>query len=386
MVSRLSYPGEIARLVLQQSREFLRSAANSAAMEFSIPAELIANEALLLSTAGSFESFISMKKDAVRALRFNEDRSRKFFSNDPEFSTLLEIAIHGATIVVAPNFVPIEVPEQPRASHKALQQTFLAHAYKFWQKSHGALLPTELAVSLGLHFSHVHWTPKPNAPLGRFLLDLSNSTTGTPLNQPEAKALVDSRYGQVSYPTIHDVVELLFEAANEFGWENVVMWKDDIVGAFNQFSFSAESAKLLALRISAEVTLIMFTGVFGWLGSPAVWAVFSRALARLIANTIKFIVLYVDDFIAFGHVFHAHSDQRVLHVLLNGIFGPGAVNPDKSVLPTKTGDAIGWMIDIPAQCLYPNDKGCKKLQGLHSESTTAHGVSSFSLQQGYHRL
>ena len=51
------------------------------------------------------------------------------------------------------------------------------------------------------------------------------------------------------------------------GWENVVIWKNDIVDTFNQFIFSAESTKLLALRIS---TLIMFTGVFGWLGSPAV--------------------------------------------------------------------------------------------------------------------
>jgi hypothetical protein len=37
----------------------------------------------------------------------------------------------------------------------------------------------------------------------------------------------------------------LFAAADDFGWDNVVMWKDDIVGVFNQLSFSA---KLLDLR------------------------------------------------------------------------------------------------------------------------------------------
>ena len=362
------YLGVIAQLVLHQSRDFLRSSAETAANGFVIPAELLTNEAELLASTGSL-AYINRKKSAVRLDRFNEVRCRQFFSNNPEFSTLLETAIHGASIDVASNFIPIEVPEGFRVSHDSLQHTFSTHAYKFWQKSQGILLPTDVAVTLGVHFSPVHWTPKPNAPLGRFLVDLSNCTSGTPLNQPEAKTLVDVRYGIVSYPTIHDVVELLFAAADDFGWDNVVMWKDDIVGAFNQFSFSAESAKLLALRISSAATLVMFTGVFGWLGSPAVWAVFSRALTRLVATFIMYILLYVDDFIAFGHALRAHYEQRQLHIALNGVFGPGAVNPDKSILPSRTGDAIGWMIDIPNRRLYPNDKGCKNLQLYFSLAT-----------------
>ena len=172
----------IAQLVLQQSREFLRSAAESAADGFTISQDLLQRESALLSSAGSFEAFITAKKDAVKDERFNETRCREFFSDDPEFPTLLEIAMHGATIDVAADFKCNCKPEPFRASHGSLEHTFLAHAYKFWSKSQGALLPTEVAVSLGLHFSHVHWTPKPMAPLGRFLLDLSNNTSGTPLN------------------------------------------------------------------------------------------------------------------------------------------------------------------------------------------------------------
>jgi hypothetical protein len=56
-------------------------------------------------------------------------------------------------------------------------------------------------------------------------------------------------------------------------------------------------------------------------------------------------------------------------IALNGVFGPGAVNPDKSILSSRTGDAIGWMIDIPNRRLYPNDKGCKNLQLYFSLAT-----------------
>ena len=127
-----------------------------------------------------------------------------------------------------PNFTPNAAPEPFRASHSSLQHTFLTHAYKFRQKSQGALLPTtSVALTLGLNFSPVHWTPKPFTPLGRFLLDLSNGSHSTVLNQPEAKTLVDFRFGIVTYPTIHDVVDMLYVAADDVGWENVVMFFDE---------------------------------------------------------------------------------------------------------------------------------------------------------------
>ena len=154
-------PALIASLVLQQFRYFLLKEAELSANNFEIPKSVLSDE---------------LKKEEVRANRFNEDRCRHYFSDDPEYLTLLEIARHGATIDVAPNFTPNVAPEPFRASHSSLQHTFLTHAYKFWQKSQGALLPTSVALTLGLNFSPVHWTPKPFTPLGRFLLDLSNGS------------------------------------------------------------------------------------------------------------------------------------------------------------------------------------------------------------------
>jgi hypothetical protein len=80
-------------------------------------------------------------------------------------------------------------------------------------------------------------------------------------------------------------------------------------------------------------------------------------------------------------VVSARNDQLKLHFILNGIFGPGAVNPEKSILPCRVGDAIGWVIDIDTQQLYPNDKGCKKLAAVFFSCDTSKAVSVKCLQR-----
>ncbi len=94
----------------------------------------------------SSETFINLKKNAIRYIRFNEERCRLYYSNNLEFHTLLEIARHGATINVVSDFVSNNCPEPFRASHDSLQHTFLSHAFKFWQKSKSALLATSIAI------------------------------------------------------------------------------------------------------------------------------------------------------------------------------------------------------------------------------------------------
>ena len=61
-----------------------------------------------------------------------------------------EIATVGVTVDVAPGFLSNPTP-QP--SYASLHHTFLSHAFKFWQKSQGVLLPIAVALSLDLLFS-----------------------------------------------------------------------------------------------------------------------------------------------------------------------------------------------------------------------------------------
>ena len=118
----------------------------------------------------------------------------------------------------------------------------------------------------------------------------------------------------------------------------------------------------LIFQIGADVVLILFTGVFGWQGSPAVWAVFSRALLRAAEGRLSgLIVVYVDDFIGISIASDAHNDQRLLREVIFGVFGNEAINTDKSVLPTQITDCIGWTTDLVRGIIYPNEKGRRKL-------------------------
>jgi hypothetical protein len=119
---------------------------------------------------------------------------------------------------------------------------------------------------------------------------------------------------------------------------------------------------VVAFKIEDNAVLVVCTGIFGWQCSPAVWAVFSRALLRAINNhTSDRVVVYVDDFSGISPEDFAVSDQTYVQELLLGVFGPGAINLTKSVLPCVICDTIVWTINIPLNCIYPNAKGRIKL-------------------------
>ena len=316
-----------------------------------------------LESVGSISELITMRQQRHAASRFNGFRCSQWFTDDEEWDKLFELASTGAVIDVGPDFVPTTIPEHPRPLLRKLQHTFSKHAFDLWKKGQALLLPLDIVLSGDVHFNPVHWTSKPGKPEGRFLCDLSNAGSGCVINNDSAKPLIDQRYGPVSLPTIQEIVDKIFRVAESAGGlHNVRLWKEDIVGAFNQFNFAPKSAKWLAFRIEDNVVLILFTGVFGWQGSPAVWAVFSRALLRAASRRSKgLIVVYVDDFIGISTAEFAMEDQRALQELVFGVFGPDAINLDKSVVPCVKCDCIGWTIDLPLSVIYPNAKGIRKL-------------------------
>ena len=354
----------VSTLVANHSESYILDMAESAANNFRIPSAAV-NQDLsdLVRLGGDIETLIRSRQDMHRSDRFNEERCRTWFAADIELNTLLDIARFGAVIDVDSDFVPSNRPDLPRPLLRRLSHTFSHHAFELWSKKQAILLPLSVAVKCNLHFSPLHWTPKPGKPLGRFLCDLSNAQSGCVLNNPAAKALIDARYGAVALPTIGDIVDAIYDMANQSGGlSNVLLWKEDIVSAFNQFSFNPKSAKWLAFQVEDNVVIILFTGVFGWQGSPAVWAVFSRALLRASIDCVHgHVIVYVDDFIGVSGVLWASFDQPALRELIIGVFGEDAINIDKSILPCRVCDCIGWTVDLDNEVIYPNEKGRNKL-------------------------
>jgi hypothetical protein len=353
----------VRQVVLDHADQSLYAAAETAANGFVIPEEAVTNDVRDLESVGSITELISSRQQQQAASRFNVFRCRQWFTGDEEWDNLFKLASTGAVIDVSLDFTPTTIPETPRPLLLKLQHTFSKHAYDLWKKGQALLLTLDAALASGLHFNPVHWTSKPGKPEGRFLCDLSNAEAGCVINDDSAKPMIDQRYGSVALPTIQEIVDNILRVAESAGGlHNVRLWKEDIVGAFNQFNFAPNSARWLAFHIEDNVVLILFTGVFGWQGSPAVWAVFSRALLRAASRRSQgLIVVYVDDFIGISTADFAMEDQSALQKLVFGVFGPDAINLDKSVLPCVKCDCIGWTIDLPLSVLYPNEKGIRKL-------------------------
>jgi hypothetical protein len=98
------------------------------------------------------------KQSVMYADRFNESRCRLFYSDDPEFTTLLHLAVVGAVVDVDPAFVPVASPDKPRASHTKLRRCFEKHIFKLWNKGRGVALPFSSLSDAQL--SGVHISPK----------------------------------------------------------------------------------------------------------------------------------------------------------------------------------------------------------------------------------
>jgi hypothetical protein len=69
---------------------------------------------------------------------------------------------------------------------------------------------------------------------------------------------------------------MILDAADEYGWEELELWKMDLKGAFTLLNFRPEDARLLAFELTEGLSAVHIVGMFGWCGCPFGFAVFSR--------------------------------------------------------------------------------------------------------------
>jgi hypothetical protein len=113
-----------------------------------------------------------------------------------------------------------------------------------------------------------------------------------------------------------------------------------------------------------DLVLIYMTGLFGWMGVPFVFGVFTRAILRLIRKGIHSTSeadIYCDDVIVFSGDTHAENDMFVSETAIEKTFGPGTSCKKKRYGPESYGEAIGWFLDFVAETVRPNDKGINNL-------------------------
>ena len=264
--------------------------------------------------------------------------------------TLLDIALHGATIDVPDGFVPSGAPEPPRAILQHMPKVMHTHAVKAWRKHRGIIIPWDALSAeekAKIHFSGCHWNMEFRKPLGRWLIDCSNRLEGFNLNTPETKAASIARLGQVQDHTIEEVFTCWCEYCERTGipMSECFIWKTDIEGAFPQFRWQPEAAKLMGMMIGEGLLYLHTSGNFGHTSSPSIWCIISNAL--LYMCVVMMIILgvlkkYVDDYTGFGSKDHARRDEATFHRCAKAFLGDDCLSEPKTVHPTQQTDVQGW--------------------------------------------
>jgi hypothetical protein len=347
--------------------EAVRENAEAAAASFQWPPSLLSRDTDSLSRLGSISAVIDELHSERNASGFNETRVRKLFSQDPSFPTLLEVARVGAVIDTSESFTRISASDQQRPITHDMPKTLGTHAMKFLEKKRAILLDAHQLSPMQhqeLSYVGVHVSYKADDPLGRFCLDPSNTPNHIePLNGPGPKEASIARYGKIDHPLMQEILHrwCVWREAEGMPWSEVWIHKNDVSSAFPQFSMSAESAKLLAVMISASLILIFICGSFGWCGAPMVFDLIGRAFFHLILQrVIGPCDRYVDDVFGIGNLVSAAHDDSIVQNVIRETFGTDAVAVDKHLLD-QVAVILGWQVSMPLNEIRPSDRGIRKI-------------------------
>jgi len=297
-----------------------------------------------IAAAGSLEEYVRKKQSIMAAEhgRLDEERVRAVVSEtDPDFDRVLAL-VGGVPIFTSEGFQHNGKSPPLRAKYLRMRAVVNKLVYDLYERGLVIVLPTEQAVKIeGIHFSMAHWTTQATKEKGRFLGDVGADETGTPLNADEVKLRFDEVMGQIEHPTIVDICERILKAAEQWGWEEVIICKMDLKGAFTLLFIKPEDVRLLAFELTDGYTMLHICGFFGYTGLPACFAVISRVLAYAIAVIIiGFILIYVDDLMIFTTRRALEDDKRKARDTCTRLLGNNAVEDAKTEAGRRV-DLIG---------------------------------------------
>jgi hypothetical protein len=126
------------------------------------------------------------------------------------------------------------------------------------------------------------------------------------------------------------------------GWDQLILWKKDLKGAFNPLNYNPAFCKLFAFPLSDGATIIHMAGLFGWIGMPHFFLVLTRSLQALCSHIIIGLCYwYVDDLMAVSPISSyltdsTHVDNSVQHLL-----GEGSISRSKN--PSALDNSNFWV-------------------------------------------
>ena len=212
------------------------------------------------------------------------------------------------------------------------------------------IIPTAGAIHIpGIHFSQTHWALKKGKEHGRPVGDASaREGDGFALNSDEVAEKVKEKWGEIKHPTVKALADMVLRVTERHGWDEVVLWKMDLKGAFTLLFVDPDSCQRLAFQLTDGLTMLYHVGMFGWTGMPAAFQVVTRVITRALAGRLRpggEALMYVDDLMGCCRLADLEHDLDQARQLCNGLLGPGAVAEKKTSYGRRQ-DFIGWEFDL----------------------------------------
>ena len=309
---------------------------------------------------------------------------------------LREIADVGSRYCVPPDFEPDPTLQELRRLTRDLGNTQLFHALKLRKKNKCILLRIDELPDGFLKDNNVdckgmaHWTTKFDAaggllPEGRFLIDLNMDpfSSGHFLNSDACKLSSRLFYGPCHYNAMPNFIQRLYNYCEDWSYQltDIRFFVEDNKGAFNSHKKNPSSCPLVCIRVSEDYIMIPTYGSFGHHAEPFVWEASASATDVVINQTLRGVMgRYVDDRFIGSHYSHASADRLIVIETNRKVYGPFALDDEKSQDVNTFMTAIGWTVCSATGTIRPNTKGVMKMT-LAFFSISTSPKATWSLQQ-----
>lgn len=330
---------------------------------FKMPQSAVDRDVKLLKAAGGdLDVMVRRRKKELESDRLSISRVQMHINiNNPERDKLILLAGDGMPVMPDPNFVPNSCGPLPKlrklysevapAVNKMIFDNFYAKGLAF-------VFPKKVVMDWipKFHSNPLSWTDNEGKVQGRNLGDCADGGSepgNSPLNSDYTKEASDSLWGKIEHPTLADICQMILQffrsaqaADPSVQWEDIIIWKMDLKGAYTLLFFKTEDVRLLSSEMTDDQIILFICGIFGWTGTPAAFQVITRAILWELARILCGLALmFVDDIIGVCLKKDLQQDLAKTRTVCTNLLGSTAVEDKKTAFSRRL-TVIGYDIDL----------------------------------------
>ncbi|KAJ1393592.1 hypothetical protein B484DRAFT_277253, partial [Ochromonadaceae sp. CCMP2298] len=313
-------------------------------------------------------AMVNGRKAKLSANRLSRQRVEDTLSREnPLYDKVMALALDGIRVreLLPDDFEPSgpersKWPQQRPKFLRAAPAVERLLQVNFVDKGLAIVLDADRAQHVkGLSMHASGWAPKPKKPLGR--------NTGDPMsmNTTYTKLAADREWGVITHPSIETFVCMVLDFAERKGikWEDLVLIKLDITGAYTLIYINTADVALFGTEVTRDKVVIYMCGFFGWTGTPAHFHPITLALQWEIRRKIEGDVgIYVDDIVIVTTKQHEAHDTAAASEVTEGLLGQKTLAMDKKEAGRRI-EAIGYGMDLDQRLLTIGDRCVERAVG-----------------------